>query len=48
MLHIAKFWFIYGIVRYDICIELLLKENNIASGLNNKQMFERLSITLKE
>ena len=32
----------------NICIELLFKENNIISVLNNKQMFERGSTNLKE
>ena len=32
----------------NIYIELLLKEENIVSGLNKKQMLEMLSITLKK
>ena len=32
----------------NTCTELLFKENNIVSGLNEKKMFEVHSITLKE
>ena len=32
----------------NVCIELLFKENNIISVLNNKQMFETGSTNLKE
>ena len=32
----------------NVCIELLFKENNIISVLNNKQMFERGPTNLKE
>ena len=30
----------------NICIELLFKEDIVISGLNKKQIFEMLSITL--